>query len=49
MTFAQFRQLSEAATRRQRREQVSAMVAARAANLEGKAFEKLLKSLTDGN
>lgn len=49
MTFHQFRLLTEAANRRQRREQVSAMVAARAANLEGKAFEKLLKSLADGN
>ena len=48
MTFQQFRQLSEAATRRQRREQVNAMVAARAANLEGKAFEKLMKGMTGG-
>lgn len=48
MTFQQFRLLSEAATRRQRREQVSAMVAARAANLEGKHFEKLMKGLADG-
>lgn len=48
MTFHQFRLLTEAANRRQRRAQVSAMVAARAANLEGKDFEKLMKGLANG-
>lgn len=48
MTLAQFRHLSEAEARRQRRAQVNAMVAARAANLEGKAFEKLMKGMAGG-
>lgn len=47
MTFHQFRLLSEAANRRQRRAQVSAMVASRSAHLEGKDFEKLMKGLVD--
>jgi hypothetical protein len=48
MPLPQFRALSAAETRRQRRLQVNAMVAARAAQLDGKAFEKLLKGLSDG-
>lgn len=48
MTFQQFRMHNEAASRAQRRAQVSAMVAARSAQLEGKAFEKLMKGMADG-
>lgn len=48
MPLPQFRALSAAEARRQRRLQVNAMVAARAAQLDGKAFEKLLKGLSDG-
>lgn len=48
MTFQQFRLLSEAETRQQRRAQTSAMVAARSANLDGKDFGKLMKGLADG-
>lgn len=48
MTLAQFRHLSEAEARRLRRAQASACVAARSAHLEGKDFEKLMRSLTDG-
>lgn len=48
MTFHQFRLLSEAANRRQRRAQVNAMVASRSAHLEGKNFETLLRGLVDG-
>lgn len=48
MPLTQFRAFSAAEARRQRRLQVNAMVAARAAQLDGKAFEKLLKGLSDG-
>ena len=48
MTFQQFRQLSEAATRRQRRAQVNAMVAARAANLDDSTYKKLMKGMAGG-
>ena len=49
MPLPQFRALSAAEARRQRRLQVNAMVAARAAQMEDKAFEKLLKGLTRGD
>lgn len=48
MPYRQFRVLSEAEARRQRRMQVNACVAARSAQFEGKAFEKMIKGLTDG-
>lgn len=48
MTLAQFRAFSAAEARRQRRLQVNACVAARSANYEQKAFEKLMKGLGDG-
>lgn len=48
MTFQQFRMHSEAASRAHRRAQVAAMVAARAAQLEDKAFKSLMKSMADG-
>lgn len=48
MTLPTFRALTAAEHRRQRRVQVNAMVAARSAQVDGKAFEKLLKGLVDG-
>lgn len=48
MPYRQFRVMSEAEARRQRRMQVNACVAARSAQFEGKAFEKMIKGLTDG-
>lgn len=48
MPLPQFRALSAAEARRQRRLQVNAMVAARSAQIDAKAFEKMLKGLSDG-
>lgn len=48
MPLPQFRALTAAEARRQRRLQVNAMVAARSAQIEDKAFKSLLKGLTDG-
>lgn len=48
MPLPRFRALSAAEARRQRRLQINAMVAARSAQLDGKAFEKMLKGLSDG-
>lgn len=49
MPFRRFRELNKAETRRQRRLQVNAMVAARMAQAEGKSFEKVIRSLIDGD
>lgn len=49
MPLAQFRALSAAEARRQRRLQVNAIAAARAAQLEPKELKALLKGLTDGD
>ena len=49
MPLPQFRALSAAEARRQRRMQVNAMMAARMAHAEEKAFEKVLKGLTRGD
>lgn len=48
MPLQQFRALSAAEARRQKRLQVNACVAARSAHYEGKNFEKLMKGLADG-
>lgn len=48
MTIQQFRLHSEAAARRARRAQVNAMVAARAGQIEDKAFARLMKGMADG-
>ena len=48
MPYRQFQVLSEAEVRRQRRLQVNACMAARSAQFEGKAFEKMIKGLSDG-
>ena len=48
MTLPTFRALTAAEHRRQRRAQVNAMVAARSAQIDSKAFEKLMKGLADG-
>jgi len=45
MPLPQFRVLSEAEARSQRRAQVNACMAARSAQMEGKDFEKLIKGL----
>lgn len=47
MTLPTFRAQTAAENRRQRRAQVNAMVAARSAQIDGKAFEKLMKGLAD--
>jgi hypothetical protein len=47
MTIDQFRALSAAEARRQRRLQVNAMVAARSAQIDAKAFEKMVKALSN--
>jgi len=48
MPLSQFRALSAAEARRQKRLQVNACVAARSAHYESKDFEKLMKGLADG-
>ena len=48
MPLPQFRALSAAEARRQRRLQVNACVAARSAQYDQKGFEKLMKGLASG-
>lgn len=48
MPLPRFRVLTEAEARYQRRVQVNACVAARSAQMDGKAFEKMMKVLSDG-
>ena len=48
MPLPQFRTLSAAESRRQKRMQINACVAARSAQYEQKDFEKLMKGLADG-
>lgn len=48
MPLPQFRALSAAEARRQKRLQVNACVAARSAQYDQKDFEKLMKGLADG-
>lgn len=48
MPLPQFRTLSAAEARRQKRLQVNACVAARSAQYDQKDFEKLMKGLADG-
>lgn len=48
MPYSQFRALSEAEMRRQRRMQVNACMAARSAQFDSKGFEKMIKGLSDG-
>lgn len=45
MPLPQFRVLSEAEARNQRRAQVNACMAARSAQMEAKHFEKMMKGL----
>lgn len=49
MPLRQFRVLSEAEARRQRRLQVNACMAARSAQFDGKDFERMLKGLANGD
>lgn len=48
MPYRQFRVLSEAEVRRQRRLQVNACMAARSTKFDGNRFERMIKGLSDG-
>ena len=49
MPLPQFRVLTDAEARAQRRLQVNACMAARSAEMEAKDFKTLVKSLSDGH